>query len=141
MKLSVVFPVEGLDLGAQTAGMDEKRKFGRHIKALRKARGLSQERLAELIDRSTDAVSNIERGLSLPSYETLIRLSGCLSVPLNELHSLILSKTPHQADERQELELALSQIVQTMHTRVLRIAVEQMQVLAQCLGTVHWGDE
>lgn len=38
-----------------------------------------------MIDRSVDAVSNIERGTSLASYDTLERLAIGLSVPLADL--------------------------------------------------------
>lgn len=47
---------------------------------MRKARNLTQEQLAEMIDRSQDAISNIERGISLPNFETLERLAIALNV-------------------------------------------------------------
>ena len=54
------------------------------IKTLRKRRKMTQEQLAEKIERTVDAVSQLERGMSLPSFETLERLSAALDVPVRE---------------------------------------------------------
>lgn len=53
------------------------------IKTLRKERGLTQERLAEAIDRSVYSVSQLERGVTVPSFETLERLAERFSVPIS----------------------------------------------------------
>jgi len=66
-------------------GMDRTRQFGLMLRTLREARGLTQEDLAELIDRSVPSVSKLERGVAFPKLETLIRLSEKLNVPLREL--------------------------------------------------------
>ena len=60
------------------------RAVGLRVKALRQRRGLSQEELAERIDRSLNAISNIERGRTLPNFTTLERLSEVLGVPVRE---------------------------------------------------------
>lgn len=62
--------------------MDVRTRVAMRIKALRKQRGLSQEALAELIDRSSDAISNMERGISIPAYDTLDLLAKGLGVSL-----------------------------------------------------------
>lgn len=69
---------------SETPGMDIKHAVGAKIKTLRKVRGMTQPDLANAIDRSIDALSNLERGLSLPNFETLERLSGALDVPVKE---------------------------------------------------------
>ena len=60
--------------------MDKKQQFGLRLQSLRRARGLSQESLAERIDRSKDAVSKMERGVNLPAFDTILRLAECLGV-------------------------------------------------------------
>ena len=62
--------------------MDIKSDIGLKIRALRKQKNINQSALAEMIERSPEAVSNLERGVSLPSMETLIRLSQQLNTPL-----------------------------------------------------------
>jgi transcriptional regulator with XRE-family HTH domain len=60
--------------------MDIRSRVALRIRTIRKSRGLTQEDLAEMIDRSVDAVSNIERGTSLAGYDTLERLAVGLGV-------------------------------------------------------------
>ena len=44
--------------------MNIKKEFGEKVKRLRKQKGYTQEKLAELIDNSSRNLSNIELGLS-----------------------------------------------------------------------------
>lgn len=62
--------------------MNIKQRVAARLKAARRARGLTQEKLAELSGRSVDAISGLERGLALPSFETLEQLSSVLAVPM-----------------------------------------------------------
>ena len=59
--------------------------LGLRIRAHRLERRLTQEQLAEKLDRSVEAVSNLERGLSLPNPATLHRLAAVLDVPAEDL--------------------------------------------------------
>ncbi|HVE81383.1 MAG TPA: helix-turn-helix transcriptional regulator [Myxococcales bacterium] len=61
------------------------RKFGGHIRDLRKARALTQEVLAEKSSLSVDAVRRIERGAFSPSLDTVRKLATGLEVNLNTL--------------------------------------------------------
>lgn len=72
----------------ESPGMERTQEFGRMLRTLREQRNLTQEDLAELIDRSVQAVSKMERGLTFPKLETLIRISEKLNVPLRELVSV-----------------------------------------------------
>jgi transcriptional regulator with XRE-family HTH domain len=109
--------------------MKKKFGFGLRLKALRRRRGITQERLAEKIDRSVDAISNIERGISLPNYDTLTRLSNILGTPMSELSSWL---GPDALDtERAEMEVVLADLARTLDKVRLRIAVEQVRVLAK----------
>jgi transcriptional regulator with XRE-family HTH domain len=110
--------------------MDAKHRLGLRIKALRTHKGLSQEEIAERVERSVDAISKIERGISLPGIDTLIRLSEPLGVTVPELLEPIWQEgtvDPVRAD----LELALMQLARSLDDRSLRIAVAQMRVLAE----------
>ena len=59
--------------------------FGQKIKNLRKLHKLTQEKLAELVDIDVRQIARIEAGESLPSIETLIKISKELKVTPNEL--------------------------------------------------------
>lgn len=110
--------------------MDRKSRFGIKLRAIRKQRGLTQEQLAELIDRSVDAISNMERGISLPTYETLGRLADKMGLPLAEF-TASLDAAPVADPERVELESRLAEMARNLPIRDLRVAVDQVQVLAK----------
>ncbi len=59
-----------------------KELLGARIRELRKARGLSQERLSEMIEVEPRHMSRIERGWSYPSLDRLERIAVALEVPL-----------------------------------------------------------
>lgn len=56
-----------------------------NIKALRKAKGLSQEALAARLNVVRQTVSKWEQGLSVPDAQLLIALSQALEVPVSTL--------------------------------------------------------
>ena len=64
--------------------MQEKKPLnvaiGKRIQQSRERVRLTQEELAEQIDRSTQFVSTIERGLAGPSLETVLKLCDVLGV-------------------------------------------------------------
>jgi transcriptional regulator with XRE-family HTH domain len=51
------------------------RAVGERIAAVRRAAGLSQQRLGEMCDRSQTAVGHYESGRALPSLDVLIRIA------------------------------------------------------------------
>ncbi len=59
--------------------------FGLRVQALRRRRGLTQEGLAEAIERSVDTVSNIERGLGGTRLETVLSIADAVGVTAAEL--------------------------------------------------------
>ncbi len=59
-------------------------KFGRRLRELRKQKDLTQEQLAEAAQISVEFLSNMERGVNAPSFETLERLAMALNVDVKE---------------------------------------------------------
>jgi len=62
-----------------------KKALGKRIAALRRAKDLSQESLAERCGYSVEFVSLVERGVNAPSVDGLARLAGALGVEVREL--------------------------------------------------------
>lgn len=60
-------------------------KFGEKVQLLRRARGMTQEALAELLEVSRQSVAKREAGLALPDPDKLPRLSDSLRVTLDVL--------------------------------------------------------
>lgn len=65
--------------------MDNKKLLGKRIKELRKEAGLTQEKLAELIDIETTSLSGIESGRHFPSLPTIEKIANKLNVELKTL--------------------------------------------------------
>lgn len=59
--------------------------LGKQIKAARKAKALTQEKLAEACDFDATYVSLLERGLRNPPFLTLHKIAGKLKFPLKQL--------------------------------------------------------
>jgi transcriptional regulator with XRE-family HTH domain len=56
--------------------------LGEKIRTLRKEKNIKQEKLAELVDKTTEHISFIERGERAPSLELLLKLAQVLDVSL-----------------------------------------------------------
>lgn len=59
--------------------------FGAHLRALRKARGLSQQALADEAEISWPTVQRMEAGTQVASLDVLASLARALALPLKEL--------------------------------------------------------
>lgn len=61
------------------------RNFGMNVMIARKRKGVSQEKLAELIDCSTNYISNIETGNANTTVKIIVALAEVLEVEMNTL--------------------------------------------------------
>ncbi len=108
-------------------------RFGSRLKALREARGLSQEDMAEMMDCSVDTVSNLERGRSSPKLDALERLCERLDLSIFELLDHL--KTGPQPDpERGAWEIRLIDASRRLGPADLAVAVEILDALARRRG-------
>lgn len=62
-----------------------QRKLGKRIAALRKARKLTQEQLAEAVGCSVEFISLVERGVNAPSVAGLEKFAKVLKVEAKDL--------------------------------------------------------
>lgn len=62
-----------------------RQQFGRHLRAIRLQRRMTQERFAEVVGISVDFLSLIERGRNAPSFETLEQIAKSLRVSVAAL--------------------------------------------------------
>ena len=66
--------------------------FGQRFQRLRKERGLTQDRIAELVNVSSQAVSKWENDINMPDISLLLPLSDLLGTSVDEL----LGKEKHE---------------------------------------------
>ena len=62
-----------------------QKKLGQRIAALRKARKLTQEQLAEALSCSVEFISLVERGVNSPSVAGLEKFAKILKVEVKDL--------------------------------------------------------
>ena len=68
--------------------------LGERIKEQRKKKGFSQEKIAELVGTSRQAVTKWESGQSIPCMENLMTLAEIFGLPLDELSSGVNNNIP-----------------------------------------------
>jgi transcriptional regulator with XRE-family HTH domain len=59
--------------------------FGKRLRRLRRQADFTQEQLAERVGVSVEFISNMERGINAPSFETLEKLGVSLDIKVSEL--------------------------------------------------------
>lgn len=85
---------------------DFKKLLGKRIQLIRKSNGLTQEKLAELIDIETPSLSYLETGKYAPSIETLQKLCNALNVQPWEFYYFTAMS---DEEKKEELKKALDE--------------------------------
>lgn len=97
--------------------MDENlinyRLIGRHIKAARKARRMTQEMLAEKMDVSLGYIGQIERGAKLINLERLAQICLILQVPIEDMIAGCVDK---ELDDIPVINALTQERVDAIHT-------------------------
>jgi len=62
--------------------------FGRRLRELRQKYGVTQQQLSIATDLTEGYISNMERGLKVPSLTTILRLAVALGCKVTELVSI-----------------------------------------------------
>ncbi len=100
-----------------------KKGFGKRLKEIRKARGLTQEELAELVNVAPRHISYIETARSFPSSELIERLSVALNVDCSLFFNF------HDDMQRDEILGRLSKIAVNLDNQKLRFLLKMASEL------------
>lgn len=95
--------------------------IGQRIRKTRKAHGLSQEQLAELVGISTTHMSHIETGNTKLSLPVLVSLAEALEVSADDL---LFCGSP---TERGSVLAELTQLLESCTTQQLKITVDVLR--------------
>ncbi len=101
--------------------MNDRELLGKRIKSLRRSKGQTQERLAEIIDINTNYLAVIERGEANPTLSLLERLSAGLKVPLSELFQYQREEGYPPVELRQKLDGLVNEASDEEMLRLTRI--------------------
>lgn len=95
------------------------------VRAYRLERKLTQEQLAESVDRSVETISNLERGVSFPSDGTLQRLAESLGVDIQDLYLDKIADTgAHSLEYFQSIE-----ILKAMDEKKIKMAFAILRII------------
>ena len=99
-------------------------KIGKRIAARRRKLGLKQAELSELADISNTYMSSIERAVSIPSTEVIMRLAEALDTTPDEF----LVGAAHASGEEWK---SVAQFLRGMNPRKLELARSFLQWLSE----------
>ena len=97
------------------------KKFGNNIKKYRNHLGLTQEKLAELCDCSSQTISGTETGYSFPSSKVLFKLAENLHVPLMYLFNFGEDPVVSSREEDLFLDSVISNLTLEQKRTALRV--------------------
>jgi transcriptional regulator with XRE-family HTH domain len=83
---------------------DLRVQFGQRLRALRIERGMTQEDLAKVTGFSTAFISQMERGINAPSFESLEMLAKALDKDVMELFDFRGAKSSEKSRMQQRSE-------------------------------------
>ena len=89
---------------------DLKRRFGHLVAAHRKRSGMTQQRLAEVVDVSVDTISKIETGAAGARFAVIERLATALSVDPAELFTTEIPRGALRSKTYTELTARLAKL-------------------------------
>lgn len=103
--------------------------IGMRIRLLRKERGWSQERLAELADLNASYVGKIERGEKNVTFKSLEKVAAALEIPIEELFRQVQSVNA---------ELDSNTLLSIIHLMQFRSVEEQKKALQLLELVLNW---
>jgi transcriptional regulator with XRE-family HTH domain len=108
--------------------MNLKSHIGIRLKSARRRAGLTQEALAEAVDKAVETISNIERGHSLTGVDTLEQIASAVGTPI----SYFFEDFPHKrkiTTRRAQLQQQLLDAVEKLPDDQIRIALKLVKAL------------
>lgn len=111
-------------------GQTLKTYLAGQLRSFRRDAGLTQEELGAQIKRTGEAISNIERGKSLPTLETLVALSEMLEKPLRDFFPTG-SFNDDVSPNRLKLEAEAMALLRKLSDNQLHVALAQIKALRE----------
>lgn len=105
--------------------------FGANLRHLRKARGLTQGRLAERVDMTAEMISKIERGVAAPSFSTIERLARALDA---REHAFFV--VADEARSESGRGGSRGRLVETIHVTLSRMNEDELAQAAKILAVL-----
>lgn len=98
--------------------------FGKNLKNLREAKGLSQEGLAEVIGVEYQTISRIETGMYFTSYDNLQKIAKALNLQIKDLFDF-----SEEELSREEVKAMIDKTLEKFEKEDLEIAYKLIGIL------------
>ena len=109
-------------------------RIAQNLRLLRRARHLTQERLAQRADVSSSQIRMLENGTSNPTIYTLLRICDALSIAPETLFSSDLKTDPPAMDpEEAQLLSLLEQLPEPQRAQTLQYLCDLLTSLVKLL--------
>lgn len=105
---------------------DLARKVGESIKRCRDLMGLTQDEVGEILEIGTEAVSRMERGITVPTITRLAELADIFKCTIDD----ILGKSSTRADDQAEY---IAKLLATLPTEDREMVVEVVEKVTERL--------
>ena len=102
-----------------------KEKFGKRLKEIRKAKGYTQEQIAEKIGIEPPNISKLEKGAHFPLPENMEKIANALDVDIKDLFDF------QHFDERNELINKLKNYIDTANDKEIEFLYKTVVNLNQ----------
>ena len=102
-------------------------EIGQRIRAARQKKGLTQEKLAEMVETATTHISHIETGNTIPSIKMFIAIVNALDISADELLCDHLKKSKYVFQNE------MADITQDCSEKEMKIMVETVKALKSAL--------
>jgi transcriptional regulator with XRE-family HTH domain len=97
--------------------------LGRRIRALRKAKGWTQQKLGNRADIDYKFLSEIERGNMNPSFKILVKIASALEVELPEM-----LRFDQEIEDPKEIDARIKKILKILPTDALKNILLMLRV-------------
>ena len=74
--------------------MNELIQLGKRISEIRIKKGLTQEKLADMVNYSANHIAKLESARTNPSFELLVEIAKAMNIPIKELFDFDDLNTP-----------------------------------------------
>lgn len=112
----------------RSMSMDLKQHVGIRVRAARQKRQLTQERVGEMVGKTAESISNIERGHVLPPLDTLYSIAQHLDVPMGFFFE-DMDRPNVVARNRMEVELRFRTLAEELKDDELRLVVAVIEAI------------
>lgn len=106
-------------------------EIGQRIRAARQKRGITQEKLAEIVEAGTTHISHIETGNTIPSIKMFIAIVNALNMSADELLCDNLEKSKYVYHNE------LAEITHNCSENEMRVIVETVKSIKSALRKTY----